>query len=76
MIADVEVLEPISANGIIINTSEGGLRIAVDKELHEGMVCVLSIQKDDEQRIEVGRVAWSRQCTDGFLVGLSLMKDL
>jgi hypothetical protein len=73
--ADVEILEPISASGVVINASANGLRIAIDKQLEKGTVCVLAIRVEDQQTIEVGRVAWSREFPDGFLVGLSLVKE-
>jgi hypothetical protein len=38
-------------------------------------VCVLAIRVEDHQTIEVGRVVWSREFPDGFLVGISLVED-
>jgi len=73
--ADVEILEPISANGVVINASATGLRIAIDKQLDKDTVCVLAIRVEDNQTIEVGRVAWSREFPDGYLVGISLVEE-
>ena len=74
--ADVEVLKPLSTTGVVINASDGGLRIAVGKELPVGAVCVLAVRVDDNETVEIARVAWSRQCADGYLVGISFVDDL
>jgi len=71
--ADVEVLEPISANGVVINASANGLRIAIDKQLQKGTVCVLAVRVEDQQTIEVGTVVWSRKFPDGYLIGISFV---
>lgn len=74
--ADVEVLEPLDTNGVVINASSGGLRIAIGKELPLGSICVLAVQIEDTETVEIARVMWSRQCTDGYLVGVSFIDDL
>lgn len=74
--ADVEVLEPLSTTGVVINASTGGLRIAIGKELPVGSVCVLAIRIDDNETVEIARVVWNRQHTDGYLVGVSFIDDL
>lgn len=73
--ADVEILEPLSAHGVVINASEGGLRIAVDTELPTGTLCVLEVQLEDTTTVEVARVAWVKAHPDGFLVGLSFVNE-
>ena len=73
--ADVEILEPWSAHGVVINASEGGLRIAVDSELPVGTLCVLEVQLEDSTTVEVARVAWVKAHPDGFLVGLSFVDE-
>jgi len=73
--ADVEILEPFSAHGVVINASEGGLRIAVDTELPAGTLCVLEVQLEDSTTVEVARVAWVKAHPDGFLVGLSFVNE-
>jgi hypothetical protein len=73
--ADVEILEPWSAHGVVINASEGGLRIAVDTELPVGTLCVLEVQLQDSATVEVARVAWVKAHPDGFLVGLSFVNE-
>ena len=73
--ADVEVLEPWSAHGVVINASEGGLRIALDTELPVGTLCVLEVQHEESSTVEVARVAWVKAHPDGFLVGLSFVNE-
>ncbi|MDH5673501.1 MAG: PilZ domain-containing protein [Myxococcales bacterium] len=73
--ADVEVLEPVSAHGVVINVSEGGMRVAIDRELQVDAMCVLEVQLEQGKTIELARVAWVREHPDGFLVGLSLVNE-
>jgi hypothetical protein len=73
--ADVEVLEPVRAHGVVINASEGGLRIAVDTELPVDSTCVVEIRLDEGTTVELARVAWTRAHPDGFLVGLSFVDE-
>lgn len=72
--ADVEILEPFNAHGVVINASEGGLRIAVNVELPLDAVCVVEIQLDEGKTVEVARVAWVRAHPDGFLIGLHFIQ--
>lgn len=73
--ADVEVLDPLHAHGVVINASEGGLRIAVDTALPLGAVCVLEVKSSEGSTVELARVAWLRELRDGFLVGMSFVRD-
>ena len=73
--ADVEILDPFNAHGVVINASEGGLRVAVDVELPLDAVCVVEVQLADGKTVELARVAWVRAHPDGFLVGLSFMTE-
>jgi hypothetical protein len=73
--ADVEILDPFNAHGVVINASEGGLRVAVDVELPLDTVCVIEVQLADGKTVEMARVAWVRAHPDGFLVGLSFVGE-
>lgn len=73
--ADVEVLEPVRAHGVVINASEGGLRIAVDAELPIDATCVVEVRLDEGKTVELARVAWTRAHPDGFLVGLCFVDE-
>jgi hypothetical protein len=73
--ADIEILDPFNAHGVVINASEGGLRVAVDVELPIDAVCVVEVHLDDGKTVELARVAWVRAHPDGFLVGLSFMSE-
>ena len=73
--ADVEILEPFNAHGVVINASDGGLRVAVDAELPVDAVCVVEVQLEDGKTVELARVAWVRAHPDGFLVGLSFVTE-
>ena len=72
--ADIEILDPFNAHGVVINASEGGLRVAVDAELPLDAVCVVEVQLDGKT-VELARVAWVRAHPDGFLVGLSFVTE-
>jgi hypothetical protein len=73
--ADVEILEPFNAHGVVINASEGGLRVAVNVELPLDAVCVVEVQLDEGKTVELARVAWVRAHPDGYLVGLSFVQE-
>ena len=73
--ADVEVLEPWNAHGVVINASEGGLRIAVDRDLPVGITCVIEVSADEGKTVEMVRVAWSRALPDGYLAGVSFLRE-
>ena len=73
--ADVQVLEPFNAHGVVINASHGGLRVAVDRELPRGVVCVIEIHLEEGKTVEMTKVVWSRSHPDGYLVGLSIVTE-
>jgi hypothetical protein len=73
--ADVEILEPFNAHGVVINASEGGLRVAVNVELPLDAICVVEVQLDEGKTVELARVAWVRAHPDGFLVGLHFVQE-
>ena len=70
--ARVDVFERgANAHGVVLNASEGGLRVAIDRELREGSVIELEVRFTEErQSRERARVVWSRPQPDGWLVGL------
>lgn len=73
--ADVEVLEPWSAHGVVINASDSGLRVALDRELPVGEVCVIEIALEEGKTVEMAKVAWTRALPDGFLAGLAFVRE-
>lgn len=73
--ADVEVLEPFNAHGVVINASQGGLRVALDRELPLDAVCVIEVQLEEGKTVELARVAWVRAHPDGYLIGLSFVNE-
>ncbi len=69
----MEVLQPISGQGVAINESDRGLRIAVDCALAVDETCLIRVSVPfGAARIERGRVAWLQEVRDGFIVGLEL----
>ena len=73
--ADIEILEPFNAHGVVINASQGGLRVAVDLELPLDAVCVVEVQLDEGKTVELARVAWVKAHPDGYLIGLSFVNE-
>ena len=74
--ADVEVLSPSPARGVVLNASMGGLRIAIDKPLYVGDYCHLKIGTDEgDGKKARARVIWVKEKTDGWVVGLEMAKD-
>ena len=72
--ASVEMLEPDSGEGVTINVSDGGLRIAVDVMLKVGDVVLFYVREHDKpERLERAKVAWSREQPDGCICGLQLI---
>jgi hypothetical protein len=67
--ADVELLEPRPGQGLAINVSAGGIRVAVDAPLTVGEHCMLKVSSE-RVTIEHARVVWVRQMPDGWLAGL------
>jgi hypothetical protein len=79
--AHVELLSPRPGEGVTINASEGGLRIAVDCMLRPDEICLIRVDDPTTAlangagtRIERARVAWSRQLPDGCIAGLELLR--
>ena len=69
--ADIEMLEPRSATGVSLNVSAGGLRVAIDRPVEIGEICVIRVRTAaDRETIEHARVVWTREQPYGFLVGL------
>jgi hypothetical protein len=73
--ADITIHEPFAAHGIVINASDNGLRIAVDRALPEGAVCVVEVVLHEGATVEMARVAWIQPRADGYLVGLEFERD-
>lgn len=73
--ADVELLEPLSASGVVINASAGGMRLALDGPLVAGALCIVRIvTAPGREVVEKARVIWSRELPDGWLVGLQFVQ--
>lgn len=71
MHAEVEVSGDREGNGVVINVSAGGLRMAVEQTLQVGDRCSLQIRTpSNSQWTETGRVVWTRQLPDGYLCGV------
>ncbi|MDD9934389.1 MAG: PilZ domain-containing protein [Myxococcales bacterium] len=74
--ADVEILEPINTHGVVINASDGGMRVAVEHELPLDTVCVVEIQVEDGKTVELAKVVWIREHPDGYLVGFNFVSEV
>ena len=73
MHAEIEVIEPQTGDGVAINASDGGLRIAVDCALAVDDVCMLVIREPAKPvRLERARVVWTQQLRDGCVAGLTV----
>ena len=72
--ATVEMVQPAAGEGVTLNVSEGGLRIAVDVALPADDVCLLYVcEPGGERKLERARVAWSREVSDGWIAGLQIL---
>lgn len=73
--ADIELLEPLSSYGIVINASAGGMRIALDQPLDLGSICMARIvTAPGKELFEKARVVWTRELPDGWVVGLEFVR--
>ena len=73
--AEVELVEPAGAGGIVINVSGGGLRIALDRPLALGEHCVLRVRPaDGAETLEHVRVVWCREMSDGAVLGVEFVR--
>jgi hypothetical protein len=69
--AEVDVIEPHSAEGVTLNASAGGIRIVVNEKLEPGSICLLEVHFTNERTsAEKARVVWAREMGDGWIVGL------
>ena len=69
--ADVRVTKPVKADGVVLNASVGGLRIAVDREVPVGQACEFEVWSDGELRKTLTAVVvWSKEHPDGWVLGI------
>ncbi len=73
--ADVELVEPVPAQGIVLNASAGGMRIAIDRPVDVDALCVVRVvTAPGRELFEKARVVWTRELPDGWLVGLQFVE--
>lgn len=71
--ADVELVDPEGGTGVVINVSSGGLRIALDRSLPVGELCVIRVRPSDREYVEHARVVWRHEYPDGWVLGLAFV---
>ena len=72
--ADVRVIEPLEAEGVVLNASAGGLRVALDRAIDVGTHVSLDLTfPHDHASHEFAEVIWVRELPDGCLVGLRFL---
>jgi len=75
MHADVKVVGAEASEGVVLNASAGGLRVALDRGYREGQRIELDIELvNDRVSREAAEVVWSRELPDGWLVGLRFVR--
>ena len=68
--AEVEFLAPAGVQGITLNVSRGGLRLAVNRQVEIGALCLARIYTEGAfEAIESMEIVWRRQAVDGWLLG-------
>ena len=73
--ADVQVTSPESAEGVVINASAGGLRVAIDRPFAPGDDLVVRVSTPARETVEHVRVVWARDISDGALLGLQFRRS-
>jgi len=72
--AEVELVGPHAAQGVALNVSRGGVRVALEGEVRIGDVCGVRVVLDDgREAAERARVVWKRRLPDGWLAGLAFV---
>lgn len=72
--ATVEMVQPATGDGVTLNQSDGGLRVAVDARLEAGQICLFYLRDaDGEPRMQRAKVAWARELSDGWIAGLEIV---
>ncbi len=72
--AEVDLLGPVRGEGLALNASVGGLRVAVDMGVPVGQVCTLRVRTaPDHQTVEHAKVVWAKARPDGYVLGLQFI---
>ena len=72
--ATIEMVQPVAGEGVTLNASDGGLRVAVDARLRPDEICLFYVKElGGEPTLKRARVAWSRQVSDGWIAGLEIL---
>jgi hypothetical protein len=75
--ARVTLLEPMPAEGVGLNASQSGARIAMNCSLRAQERVVMCVTFDSGyQRVLAGRVVWTRPTNDGTIAGVELQRQL
>ena len=71
----VELLAPVTASGIVINLSSGGVRVALTRGLPVGAACRARIHTETGGELLVdARVVWCQSRVDGCVMGLAFQR--
>lgn len=75
--ADIELRSRrTSGQGVVINASLGGLRVACTAGPPIDEVCVVQLRDPGSaERTSKARVVWRREQPDGFILGLQYVED-
>ena len=72
--AQVKFFGQHKATGVTLNASDGGLRVAVDRQLTTGDVCTMQIMYDvDRPEVRRGEVVWTHELRDGCIAGFKFV---
>jgi hypothetical protein len=71
--ARVMLLAPVRAEGVALNASADGARIAVNCALHAGERVMLRVSfESGYKRVLEGTVVWTKTASDGTIAGVAL----
>ena len=72
--ANVQIVSPIQAEGVTLNMSAGGLRIALSEDVPKDLECLLEVWLTPQRCHTVrARVVWSQEHTDGWVLGMEFL---
>ena len=68
-------MSPVQVEGVTLNMSAGGLRIALPQDLPFDQECLIEVWVTSRRcHVEKARVVWSQEYIDGWVHGLEFIE--
>ena len=74
--ANVDFIEPVKTEGVAVNISEGGMRVAVYEKIPTEEDCIVKIWLTDDHHVSKrARIVWTKEAPDGWVLGLEFVEE-